>query len=344
MRRRRGSGLRPEHDAPIPYMQRIRDYYQALGYGAPYRWAHYAEVPFTPLNKPLAESRIGAGHDRGAVPAGTRATRGRARRITPPPSSTRSIPATAPPTTICASRISATTAPIRPPRTATPGSRCRRCGGGGGRADRRGGAALSRRADQPQPPRDPRPGLPRAAGAAARRQGRRRRSRRGLTGVSPDRESGRPSPRSERHPDRHHGMRQGHRRTCRRAAFPVQRLPARQPGGPAARPGIADADPGAGAAGAGDRAGAAHDRTVAAALERRPGLEARLLEYRPAVARGDRAPPRRIRPAERIAKDNPHEAARQRNNRRAFDRAERGVTGRLRRALRRKCRARSQAA
>jgi hypothetical protein len=49
----------PEHDAPIPYMQRIRDYYQALGYGAPYRWAHYAEVPFAPVKKPLAKSRIG---------------------------------------------------------------------------------------------------------------------------------------------------------------------------------------------------------------------------------------------------------------------------------------------
>ena len=54
-----GFGFAPEHDAPIPYMQRIRDYYQALGYGAPYRWAHYAEVPFAPLQKPLAESRIG---------------------------------------------------------------------------------------------------------------------------------------------------------------------------------------------------------------------------------------------------------------------------------------------
>ena len=52
-------GFAPDHDAPIPYMQRIRDYYQALGYGAPYRWAHYAEVPFTPVKKPLAESRIG---------------------------------------------------------------------------------------------------------------------------------------------------------------------------------------------------------------------------------------------------------------------------------------------
>jgi hypothetical protein len=51
-------GFAPEYDA-IPYMQRIRDYYQALGYGAAYRWAHYAEVPFTPLKKPLAQSRIG---------------------------------------------------------------------------------------------------------------------------------------------------------------------------------------------------------------------------------------------------------------------------------------------
>src|SRR4030081_3534247 len=53
-----GFGFAPEHDAPIPYMQRIRDYYQTLGYGAPYRWAHYAEVPFTPLTKPLRDSRI----------------------------------------------------------------------------------------------------------------------------------------------------------------------------------------------------------------------------------------------------------------------------------------------
>ncbi len=45
-------------DAPIAYLQRIRDYYQGLGYGAPYRWAHYIEVPFQPLAKPLAECRI----------------------------------------------------------------------------------------------------------------------------------------------------------------------------------------------------------------------------------------------------------------------------------------------
>jgi len=52
------AGFAAENDAPIPYMQRIRDYYLALGYGTPYRWAHYARVPFRPLRKPLAECRV----------------------------------------------------------------------------------------------------------------------------------------------------------------------------------------------------------------------------------------------------------------------------------------------
>ena len=51
-------GFAPDHDDPIPYMTRIRTYYQTLGYGAPYRWAHYAHVPFTPLAKPVAKMRI----------------------------------------------------------------------------------------------------------------------------------------------------------------------------------------------------------------------------------------------------------------------------------------------
>jgi hypothetical protein len=51
-------GFAPEEDVPIPYLTRIREYYQGLGYGAPYRWAHYAQVPFTPLRKPLSESRV----------------------------------------------------------------------------------------------------------------------------------------------------------------------------------------------------------------------------------------------------------------------------------------------
>jgi D-proline reductase (dithiol) PrdB len=51
-------GFAPEIDAPIPYIRRIRDYYEGLGYGPPYRWAHYAEVPFQPLAKPLAACRV----------------------------------------------------------------------------------------------------------------------------------------------------------------------------------------------------------------------------------------------------------------------------------------------
>jgi len=43
---------------PIRYMQRTRDWYLALGYGNPYRWAHFAEVPFQPVTKPLADCTV----------------------------------------------------------------------------------------------------------------------------------------------------------------------------------------------------------------------------------------------------------------------------------------------
>jgi D-proline reductase (dithiol) PrdB len=45
-------------DAPINYMQRTRAYYQALGYGAPYEWAHFDEMPFQPLRNPLSQCRV----------------------------------------------------------------------------------------------------------------------------------------------------------------------------------------------------------------------------------------------------------------------------------------------
>jgi D-proline reductase (dithiol) PrdB len=44
------------NDAPIPYMQRTRDWYLALGYGNPYRYAQHEEVPFHRLRQPLAGS------------------------------------------------------------------------------------------------------------------------------------------------------------------------------------------------------------------------------------------------------------------------------------------------
>lgn len=45
-------------DAPVPYLERVRRYYQALGYGAPYEWAQFADVPFQPLPRPLAQCRV----------------------------------------------------------------------------------------------------------------------------------------------------------------------------------------------------------------------------------------------------------------------------------------------
>ncbi|MFT5510493.1 MAG: D-proline reductase (dithiol) PrdB [Hyphomicrobiaceae bacterium] len=51
-------GFTVGHDVPVPYMYRTRTYYQALGYERPYRWAQYVDVPFTPLKKPLSESRV----------------------------------------------------------------------------------------------------------------------------------------------------------------------------------------------------------------------------------------------------------------------------------------------
>ena len=48
----------PEDDVPVRYMQRTRDWYLALGYDNPYLWAHYLDVPFQPLAKPLAQTTV----------------------------------------------------------------------------------------------------------------------------------------------------------------------------------------------------------------------------------------------------------------------------------------------
>jgi len=51
-------GFAPDYDSPIPFMRRTRAYYTAIGYTTPYRWAHYLTAPFTPLAKPLNQSRV----------------------------------------------------------------------------------------------------------------------------------------------------------------------------------------------------------------------------------------------------------------------------------------------
>ena len=42
----------------VRYIDRTREYYRRQGYEKPYRWAHFEDAPFTPLRKPLSESRI----------------------------------------------------------------------------------------------------------------------------------------------------------------------------------------------------------------------------------------------------------------------------------------------
>jgi hypothetical protein len=50
--------MAPLWDVPVPYIRRTHDWYNALGYGNPYRYAQYTDVPFQPLAKPLSRSRV----------------------------------------------------------------------------------------------------------------------------------------------------------------------------------------------------------------------------------------------------------------------------------------------
>ncbi|MEZ0309047.1 MAG: reductase [Ramlibacter sp.] len=47
-----------DDDEPVPYMRRTREWYLALGYDNPYRYAHFIDVPFTPLAKPVSQSTV----------------------------------------------------------------------------------------------------------------------------------------------------------------------------------------------------------------------------------------------------------------------------------------------
>jgi D-proline reductase (dithiol) PrdB len=43
----------------VRYIDKTREYYKDEGYDRPYRWAHFDDIPFTPLDRPLAECRVG---------------------------------------------------------------------------------------------------------------------------------------------------------------------------------------------------------------------------------------------------------------------------------------------
>ena len=300
-----GPEFAPDCDVPIAYMQRTADYYSALGYGAPYRWAHYCRGAVSAAGKAARRLARRTGHDRRPLSAGQgrpgsgRAVQRRRQILFGLFGRQRS-------TTICASRMSPTTGCTRRQRTRTAGFRWRNCGAW----QRRGRIGeLAPRFH----------GLPtnRSQRATIERDcpellARCREDVVDAAVLVPNcpvchqtREPRRPAFGGKRHRDGGHGLRQGHRRILRRPAVSVQRFPARQFGRAAERPRLAGFHPRFGAARAGSSTGAAHDRAVAAALEHGPVVEARLFEHRPAVARRNSAPATGVRSAEGDCQKNP---------------------------------------
>jgi glycine/betaine/sarcosine/D-proline reductase family selenoprotein B len=51
-------GFAPDYDAPVRYMHQTREYYKAIGYTTPYRWAHYLQAPFAKMTKPLSQCSV----------------------------------------------------------------------------------------------------------------------------------------------------------------------------------------------------------------------------------------------------------------------------------------------
>jgi D-proline reductase (dithiol) PrdB len=46
----------PTHRTFVSYIDKSREYYMARGYANPYRWAHFEDVPFATLRRPLSQS------------------------------------------------------------------------------------------------------------------------------------------------------------------------------------------------------------------------------------------------------------------------------------------------
>jgi D-proline reductase (dithiol) PrdB len=51
-------GVDPTHRTFVSYIDKSREYYLARGYGNPYRWACFDEVPFALLRQPLSKSVV----------------------------------------------------------------------------------------------------------------------------------------------------------------------------------------------------------------------------------------------------------------------------------------------
>jgi hypothetical protein len=58
----------PAYRMFVSYIDKSREFYAAQGFERPYRWASHNDAPFTPIAKPLAESRIGLVTTSGLLP------------------------------------------------------------------------------------------------------------------------------------------------------------------------------------------------------------------------------------------------------------------------------------
>ena len=219
-------GFAPDYDSPIPYMQRTRDYYAAIGYTTPYRWAHYVDAPFQPLKKPLSQSRVtivttaapydptkgdqgpGAAYNGGAkfyqVYDGDTSQQhdlrishiGYDRKHTSATDSGTWFPLPQ----LLKAKASGRIGEVAPRFFGAPTNRSHR---------------VTIDTDAPD-----------ILARCLADDGRCRRAGAELSGVPPDFRARGPAPRSQRHCHRGDGMCQGHRRTRRRAALPVLRFPA----------------------------------------------------------------------------------------------------------------------
>src|SRR5437899_1101134 len=206
------SGFAPDDDAPIPYMARTREYYQAIGYATPYRWAHYVDAPFQPLRKPLSQSRVtlvttAAPFDPAKGDQGPGAKYNGGAKFYQVYDGDTSKTHDLRISHVAYDRVhtsaddSGTWFPLPQLRQARAGA-----------ADRRDRAALLRRTDQPQPSRHPRNRCARHPCALPRRPGRCRGAGAELPGMPPDHQPGRSPPRGQRYCYRRDRLRQGHRR------------------------------------------------------------------------------------------------------------------------------------
>ena len=229
-------GFAPDDDAPIPYMARTREYYQAIGYTTPYRWAHYVEAPFQRLRKPLGQSRVAlvttaAPFDPAKGDQGPGAKYNGGAKFYSVYDGDTSKPHDLRISHIAYDRVhtsaddSGTWFPL--PQLQRLASQGRI----GEIAPRFFGAPTNRshrvtiETDAPEILARCRDGSSGCRGAGAE-----------LPGMPSDHQPGGPASGGQRHFHGGDGLRQGHRRTCRGAAVSVQRFSAGQFGGQAARP------------------------------------------------------------------------------------------------------------